>query len=104
MVSRPIPPSSPGPSTCVSTPPTPPTLTPTATETLASQQRVQQLLAGLGETGTNQAQKVISTPFVPSGTAGEALQTRLDTSALAKAPVNAGTTGQEAIMARLAPQ
>ena len=80
------------------------TLTPTATETLASQQRVQQLLAGLGETGTKQAQSVIGTQFSPTGTAGEALQTRLDTSALAKAPVNAGMTGQEAIMARLAPQ
>ena len=80
------------------------TLTPTATETLASQQRVQQLLAGLGETGTKQAQNVISTPFNPTGTAGQELQTRLDTSGLAKAPVNAGMTGQEAIMARLAPQ
>jgi len=80
------------------------TLTPTATETLASQQRVQQLLANLGETGTQQAQNVISTPFAPTGTAGQELQTRLDTSALAKAPVNAGMTGQEAIMARLAPQ
>tara|TARA_R110000823_G_scaffold21207_3_gene64129 strand:+ start:29 stop:931 length:903 start_codon:yes stop_codon:yes gene_type:complete len=80
------------------------TLTPTATETLESQQRVQKLLAGLGETGTQQAQNVISTPFAPTGTAGEALQTRLDTSALAKAPVNAGMTGQEAIMRRLQPQ
>ena len=80
------------------------TLTPTATETLASQQRVQQLLANLGETGTNQAQKVISTPFAPTGTAGQELQTRFDTSNLARAPVNAGTTGQEAIMRRLQPQ
>jgi len=80
------------------------TLTPTATETLASQQRVQKLLAGLGETGTQQAQNVISSAFAPTGTAGEALQTRLDTSGLAKAPVNAGMTGQEAIMARLQPQ
>lgn len=79
-------------------------LTPTAEETLAAQQRVQKLLAGLGETGTQQAQKVISTPFAPSGTASEALQTRLDTSTLARMPVNAGTTGQEAIMARLEPQ
>ena len=79
-------------------------LTPTAEETLASQQRVQKLLAGLGETGTQQAQNVISTAFKPTGTAGEALQTRLDTSALAKAPVNAGMTGQEAIMRRLQPQ
>ena len=80
------------------------TLTPTATETLASQQRVQQLLANLGETGTKQAQNVISTPFAPSGTAGQELQTRFDTSNLARAPVNAGTTGQEAIMRRLQPQ
>lgn len=80
------------------------TLTPTATETLASQQRVQKLLANLGETGTQQAQNVISSAFAPTGTAGQELQTRLDTSALAKAPVNAGMTGQEAIMARLAPQ
>jgi len=79
-------------------------LTPTAEETLASQQRVQKLLAGLGETGTQQAQNVISTPFAPTGTASEALQTRIDTSNLARMPVNAGTTGQQAIMARLEPQ
>ena len=79
-------------------------LTPTAEETLASQQRVQKLLAGLGETGTQQAQNVISTPFAPTGTAAESLQTRIDTSNLARMPVNAGTTGQQAIMARLEPQ
>jgi hypothetical protein len=80
------------------------TLTPTATETLASQQRVQKLLANLGETGTQQAQNVISSAFAPTGTAGQELQTRLDTSGLARAPVNAGMTGQEAIMRRLQPQ
>jgi hypothetical protein len=79
-------------------------LTPTATETLAAQQRVQKLLANLGETGATQAQGVISSPFAPTGTAGQPLQTRIDTSQLARMPVNAGTTGQQAIMARLEPQ
>jgi len=79
-------------------------LTPTAEETLAAQQRVQKLLAGLGETGTTQAQKVIGSPFSPTGTAGQGLQTRLDLSNLAQMPVNAGMTGQQAIMARLEPQ
>jgi hypothetical protein len=79
-------------------------LTPTAEETLAAQQRVQKLLAGLGETGATTAQDVISRAFAPSGTAGQPLQTRLDLSNLARMPVNAGTTGQEAIMSRLEPQ
>lgn len=79
-------------------------LTPTATETLAAQQRVQKLLANLGETGATQAQSVINSPFAPTGTAGQPLQTRIDTSQLARMPVNAGTTGQQAIMARLEPQ
>ena len=79
-------------------------LTPTAQSTFETQQRVQQLLAKLGETGTATAQDVIGKPFAPTGTAGQELQTRLDTSALARAPVNAGMTGQEAIMRRLQPQ
>jgi len=79
-------------------------LTPTATETLAAQQRVQKLLAGLGETGATTAQDVISKAFAPTGTAGQGLQTRLDLSNLAQMPVNAGMTGQQAIMSRLEPQ
>ena len=79
-------------------------LTPTAEDTLAAQQRVQKLLAGLGETGATTAQDVISRAFAPTGTAGQPLQTRLDLSNLAQMPVNAGTTGQQAIMARLEPQ
>jgi len=79
-------------------------LTPTAQETFDTQQRVQKLLAGLGETGATTAQGVLDKPFTATGTAAGPLQTRIDTSNLAAMPVNAGTTGQAAIMARLAPQ
>jgi hypothetical protein len=79
-------------------------LTPTATDTIAAQQRVQKLLAGLGETGATTAQGVIQNAFTPTGAAANPLQTSINTSNLAQMPVNAGTTGQEAIMARLAPQ
>jgi hypothetical protein len=79
-------------------------LTPTAQETFNTQQRVQKLLASLGETGATTAQDVISKAFAPTGTAGQGLQTRLDLSNLAQMPVNAGMTGQQAIMARLEPQ
>jgi len=80
------------------------TLTPTAQTTFDTQQRVQQLLAKLGETGATTAQDVLNKPFTPSGTAAGPLQTRLDLSNLAQMPVNAGMTGQQAIMARLEPQ
>ena len=80
------------------------TLTPTAQTTFDTQQRVQQLLAKLGETGATTAQDVLNKPFSPTGTAAGPLQTRLDFSNLAQMPVNAGTTGQQAIMARLEPQ
>ena len=76
-------------------------LTPDALATLQAQQRVQKSLANLGEQGIGTAQGVISKAFDPN-LAG--LQTSLDTSGMAKMPVNAGTTGQEAIMARLQPQ
>ena len=76
-------------------------LTPDALATLQAQQRVQKSLANLGEQGIGTAQSVISKAFDPN-LAG--LQTSLDTSGMAKMPVNAGTTGQEAIMARLQPQ
>jgi len=76
-------------------------LTPDALATLQAQQRVQKSLANLGEQGIGTAQNVISKAFDPN-LAG--LKTSLDTSGMAKMPVNAGTTGQEAIMARLQPQ
>ena len=77
------------------------TLTPQAQATLAAQQRVQLALANLGERGAGAASGVLGTSFNPTG---GPLQTQLDTFGLARLPVNAGTTGQEAIMARLQPQ
>jgi hypothetical protein len=75
-------------------------LTPTAQATFEAQQRVQKALANLGEQGIGTAQGVLGKAFQP--TVG-ALQTQLNTSNLAKMPVNAGTTGQEAILSRLEP-
>jgi len=77
------------------------TLTPTAQSTLEAQQRVQGALANLGERGASTASGVLGTAFNPTG---GPLRTKLDTSGVAAMPVNAGTTGQEAIMARLQPQ
>jgi hypothetical protein len=92
------------------------TLTPDAQATLESQQRVQRALAGLGETGINNANKVLSTPFVPTSTAiakefadyGRAmnevpLTTNIDTSNFSQMPLNAGTTAQDLILQRLDP-
>ena len=76
------------------------TLTPTAQKTLEAQQGVQLSLANLGQKGTDIAGGVLDKPF---SFGGPAVQTSLDTSGIAKMPVNAGTTGQEAIMARLEP-
>jgi hypothetical protein len=78
------------------------TLTPDAQSTLEAQQRVQRSLANLGEQGIGTARSALANPFSPN--VGQGLQLRIDTSNLARMPVNAGTTAQEAIMARLAPQ
>jgi hypothetical protein len=75
-------------------------LTPQAQETLNAQQKVQTSLANLGQQGVQTAQNVMGTPF---SFGGPQVQTALDTSNVAKMPVNAGTTGQEAIMSRLNP-
>ena len=77
------------------------TLTPDAMETLKAQQDVQKNLAYLGQQGIGTAQDVLSNRFNPNL---PGLQTSLDTSNIARMPVNAGTTGQEALMSRLAPQ
>lgn len=66
------------------------TLNPQSQQIFDEQQKVKLGLAGLGEQGLSQAQGVLSKPF--------------DMSSIAKAPVNAGMTGQQAIMDRLAPQ
>jgi hypothetical protein len=76
------------------------TLTPTAQRTLEAQQGVQLSLANLGQKGATTASGVLDKPF---SFGGPAVQTSLDTSQIAKMPVNAGMTGQEAIMSRLNP-
>lgn len=75
------------------------TLTPTAQKTVDAQQQVQLGLANLGLQGTNKAAGVLNSPF----SFGGQVNTALDTSGIAKMPVNAGTTGQAAIMDRLDP-
>jgi len=76
------------------------TLTPEAQRTVEAQQRLQSNLANLGNSAYTNAFGVLSQPF---SFGGPQVQTSLDTSGIAKMPVNAGMTGQEAIMARLNP-
>jgi hypothetical protein len=76
------------------------TLTPTAQKTLEAQQNVDLSLSNLAQKGTGIASGVLDKPFSFSG---PNVQTSLDLSNVAKMPVNAGMTGQEAIMARLEP-
>ena len=106
-------------------------LNPEAQKTLDEQQRVQYQLAALGGKGTQLASNVLDKPFAFGGPAiqtsfdqGGSLQSApsagqyglaqggvnapnltssLDLSGVAKMPVNAGMTGQEAIMSRLEP-
>jgi len=94
------------------------TLTPQAQQTLDSQQRVQTALANLGETGIANARATLERPFVPTSTeiqrnfggydavptaANFNAQTGIDTSNIAKMPINAGTTAQQLILERLNP-
>jgi hypothetical protein len=86
------------------------TLNPNAQAALESQQATQKALADLGLQGTTTAQNVMGQAFSPTGgplqtslSAPGAVQSSYDMSGLAQMPVNAGTTGQEAIMARLQP-
>ena len=107
------------------------TLTPDAQATLEAQQGVERSLAELGQQGVAQAKTILGTPFNPNlpgidtsiaesvtpvnqaafnaGSAqrsvtGPTLQQGIDTSGIAAMPVNAGMTGQQAIMSRLQPQ
>lgn len=98
------------------------TLTPDAQAALTAQQKTQAALANLGQQGAQQAGAVLGTPFQYSGPAintnaptqgplnygPNASQyqaaTGLDLSNVAKAPINAGTTAQQAILSRLNPQ
>ena len=76
------------------------TLTPQSQRTLDEQQKTQFQLASLGGKGAQLAGNVLDKPF---NFAGPNVQTSLDLSNVAKMPVNAGTTGMEAIMSRLEP-
>ena len=74
-------------------------LTPDAMRTVQAQQQVSRDLANLGLFGISTAQNVMGTPFQYRG---PDVQTALQ--GLREMPVNAGVTGQEAIMSRLEPQ
>ena len=76
------------------------TLTPQAQKTLEEQQNTQYQLASLSSKGAGLASNVLDKSF---NFGGPNVQTSLDLSNVAKMPVNAGTTGQEAIMSRLEP-
>ena len=76
------------------------TLSPQSQQVLNAQNATKLGLADLSQQGLTTAQKVMGTPFQFGG---PSVQTSLDTSGIAKMPVNAGTTGQEAIMSRLEP-
>jgi hypothetical protein len=100
------------------------TLTPDAQAALDSQMRVQRAMAGLAETGIQNASATLSRPFVPTSTDikkdfggyGEVpdaanfmaktdvpLQYSIDTSGVAAMPINAGTRAQDLILQRLNP-
>ena len=106
------------------------TLTPEAQRTVEAQQRLQSNLANLGNSAYTNAFGAMSTPFSFGGqvqtqfdqggalqnapSAGQygmaqggpnapTLNSKLDLSNIAKMPINAGTTAQEAIMRRLEP-
>ena len=107
------------------------TLTPDAQATLEAQQSIERSLAELGQQGVAQAKTILGTPFNPNlpgidtsiaesvspvnqatynagsaqrSVAGPTFQQGIDTSGIAAMPVNAGMTGQQAIMSRLQPQ
>lgn len=76
------------------------TLNPVSQRVFDAQQQTRLGLAGLSNTGTGIAQNVLDKPFQFNG---PNVQTGLDTSGVAKMPVNAGMTGQDAILSRLEP-
>lgn len=86
-------------------------LAPNAQQALEAQQRTQMDLSNLGEQGIGTAQHVLGSAFDPNlpgvqtqlGNGGP-INTAINTSGLPQAPVNAGMTGQQAIMSRLEPQ
>lgn len=107
-------------------------LTPEAQQALTAQQNVQSALGGLAQQGIGQAQNILGTPFQYNGpaiqtsipspgslnygpqmgqygfagsvTPGPSAQTGVNTSGIAQAPINAGTTAYQAQMNLLQPQ
>lgn len=77
------------------------TLNPQSQQIFDLQQQVRQSLAGLANRGTDIAGGVLNKPFSFNG---PNVQTSLDTSGIARMPVNAGQTAQDAILSRLEPQ
>ena len=77
------------------------TLTPAAQQALENSQAVQ---AGMSKVGLGLLGNVSDTLSKPFSSTAPNIQTSLDLSNVAKMPVNAGMTGQNAIMARLNPQ
>lgn len=76
-------------------------LTPDAQKAFEAQQRVDLALSQLGERSVGRVEDVMGKGFQYGG---PNIQTSLNLSDVAKMPVNAGMTGQQAIMARLNPQ
>ena len=74
------------------------TLNPTGQKTLEAQQGTDLSLANYANAQTG------SLPNQPFRNTAPDVQTSLDTSGIAKMPINAGMTGQQAIMSRLQPQ
>lgn len=76
------------------------TLDPTSQRVFDAQQQTRLGLAGLSNTGTGIAQNVLNKQFQFNG---PNVQTGLDTSGIARMPVSAGQTAQDAILSRLEP-
>jgi hypothetical protein len=76
-------------------------LTPEAQRAFEAQQRVDLALSNLGERSVGRVEDVMGRGFQYGG---PNIQTSLDTSGIARMPVNAGMTGQQAILSRLQPQ
>lgn len=75
-------------------------LNPIGQQTVDQQQQAQLGLANLANQQTGNVSNILNTPF----SFGETPQQSLDLSGVAKMPVNAGVTGQDAILSRLQPQ
>lgn len=76
------------------------TLNPESQQIFDKQQQTRLGLADLSNTGTDIAKGVLGNAF---SFGGPGVQTSLDTSGIAKMPVNAGTTAQDALLSRLEP-